>query len=112
MTCKTNRWHPASTWIVLFPDLEPPGQDPVRDEIIEVAMAPFTYGLAGEICEIGEAFNRLRQPSRATPAEVTAQGRSVAKAELAAIAVGHEAANEQVAIVSLSIGPKLRARAE
>src|ERR1700761_4008295 len=60
------------TRIGLFVDVETTGLDPVRDEIIELAMAPFTYGSDGEIYGVGEPFQQLRQPSKPIPAEITA----------------------------------------
>jgi DNA polymerase-3 subunit epsilon len=56
----------------LFVDTETTGLDPARDEIIELAMVPFTYGVDGEIYGVGEAFQQLRQPTRPIPPEVTA----------------------------------------
>jgi len=56
----------------LFVDTETTGLDPARDEIIELAMAPFTYGLDGEIYGVGEPFQALRQPMRPIPPEITA----------------------------------------
>ena len=56
----------------LFVDTETTGLDAARDEIIELAMVPFTYGLDGEIYGVGEAFQQLRQPSKPIPPEVTA----------------------------------------
>jgi DNA polymerase-3 subunit epsilon len=56
----------------LVVDTETTGLDPARDEIIELAMTPFTYGSDGEIYEVGESFQRLRQPSGPIPPEVTA----------------------------------------
>ncbi len=40
----------------LFVDAETTGLDPARDEIIELAMIPFTYGLDGEVYAVGEPF--------------------------------------------------------
>jgi DNA polymerase-3 subunit epsilon len=48
------------TRLGLFVDVETTGLEPVHDEIIELAMAPFTYGLDGQIFGIGQHFNRLR----------------------------------------------------
>jgi DNA polymerase-3 subunit epsilon len=62
----------VQTRLGLFVDTETTGLDPRRDEIIELAMAPFTYGLDGEIYAVGEAFGELRQPSRPIPPEITA----------------------------------------
>jgi DNA polymerase-3 subunit epsilon len=55
----------------LMVDVETTGLDAARNEIIELAMVPFTYGLDGQIFEVGDAFNALRQPSESIPAEIT-----------------------------------------
>ncbi len=62
----------------LFVDTETTGLDPARDEIIELAMVPFTYGVDGEIYAIGEAFQQLRQPTKPIPPEVTASPSTIA----------------------------------
>jgi DNA polymerase-3 subunit epsilon len=41
----------------LFVDVETTGLDATRDEIIEVAMVPFTYGLDGRVFEIQPPFH-------------------------------------------------------
>lgn len=56
----------------LMVDVETTGLDAARNEIIELAMVPFTYAFHGEVLEIGEGFNALRQPSESIPAEITA----------------------------------------
>jgi DNA polymerase-3 subunit epsilon len=56
----------------LFVDVETTGLDWRSDEIIELAMIPFRYGLDGRIYEIGEAFQGLRQPAGPISAEITA----------------------------------------
>ncbi|MER8904310.1 3'-5' exonuclease [Mesorhizobium sp. M0772] len=56
----------------LFLDVETTGLDPVNDEIIELAMVPFTYGLDGRIFQIREAFQKFRQPSTPIPPAITA----------------------------------------
>jgi len=65
--------HPdgSETRLGLFLDLETTGLDPTKDEIIEIAMVPFTYALDGRIFEIKEPFQRLRQPSNPIPPEIT-----------------------------------------
>jgi DNA polymerase-3 subunit epsilon len=60
------------TRLGLFVDVETTGLDWRRDEIIELAMIPFRYGLDGRIYEIGEAFQGLRQPAQPISAEITA----------------------------------------
>lgn len=79
----------------LFVDTETTGLDPARDEIIELAVVPFTYGLDGEIYSLGEPFQQLRQPTKPIPAAITAitgiddamvEGRSIDAAEVAAFA--------------------------
>lgn len=56
----------------LFVDVETTGLDPCHDEIIELAMTRFYYGLDGRIHGIGESFQGFRQPSRPIPPEITA----------------------------------------
>jgi DNA polymerase III subunit epsilon len=56
----------------LLVDVETTGLDPNRDEIVELAMVPFAYAIDGRIFRVGDAFDRLRQPACAIPAEVTA----------------------------------------
>lgn len=48
----------------LFVDTETTGLDPARDEIIELAMVPFTYSLDGQIYAVGEPFQQLRGAMR------------------------------------------------
>nr|WP_249138332.1 3'-5' exonuclease [Caulobacter sp. S6] len=91
----------------LFVDVETTGLDPQSDEIIELAMVPFTYGLDGRIFAVGEVFRALREPSKPIPPEVTAitgitnemvAGQAIDPAEVtrcaapAAIVVAHNAA--------------------
>lgn len=56
----------------LYVDVETTGLDPEKDEIIELAMVPFTYGSDGRITEVGEAFEGLRQPAEPIPTHITA----------------------------------------
>lgn len=55
----------------LFVDVETTGLDPEKDEIIELAMVPFTYAIDGRIFTVEEAFERFNQPSKPIPEEVT-----------------------------------------
>ena len=56
----------------LFVDVETTGLDPDRHEIIELAMAPFTYSKDGRIYTIGEPFQQLHEPKDPISAEITA----------------------------------------
>lgn len=55
----------------LFVDVETTGLSPEKDEIIELAMVPFTYGMDGKIFEVEEPFQGLQEPSQPISAEIT-----------------------------------------
>ena len=95
------------TRLGLFVDVETTGLDPTKDEIIELAMVPFRYSLDGIIVDVGEPFDRLREPAVPIPptitaltgiADTTVAGQRIDPAEVtqfalsAAIIVAHNAA--------------------
>jgi len=55
----------------LFVDVETTGLDHQSDEIIELAIVPFTYGPDGQIYEVQQSFQRFRQPKKPISAEIT-----------------------------------------
>lgn len=64
---------PAGTEIkqALFVDVETTGLDHQADEIIELAMVPFTYGSDGQIYEVKAPFQRFNQPKKPISPEIT-----------------------------------------
>ncbi|GDX39467.1 DNA polymerase III subunit epsilon [Methylocystaceae bacterium] len=56
----------------LFIDVETTGLSFIDDEIIELAMVPFSYGNEGKIFEIFEPYQSFQEPRKAIPAEITA----------------------------------------
>lgn len=62
----------SETRLGLFVDVETTGLDPANDEIIELAMVPFTYGLDGRIFGVGEAFQQFHEPAKPIPEAITA----------------------------------------
>ncbi|MGL4439514.1 MAG: 3'-5' exonuclease [Bosea sp. (in: a-proteobacteria)] len=60
------------TKLGLFVDVETTGLDLKKDEVIELAMVPFTYGLDGRIFEIRPSYQSFREPSLPIAPAVTA----------------------------------------
>lgn len=58
----------------LYVDCETTGFDWARDEVIELALLPFTYTADGRVAEVlhGEAQTHLRDPGRPIPESITA----------------------------------------
>jgi len=54
----------------VFADVETTGLDSDRDKIIQLALVPFTFSRAGEVCTTEEAFVELEEPGIDIPEEV------------------------------------------
>jgi DNA polymerase-3 subunit epsilon len=55
----------------LFVDVETTGLSSEEDEIIELAMVPFTYGIDGRIFEVNEPFQGFQEPIGPITSEIT-----------------------------------------
>lgn len=62
----------TETRLAVFVDTETTGLDPAVDEVIELAIVPFTYGSDGRIFEVREAWVGLREPTIPITAAITA----------------------------------------
>ena len=62
----------SATRLGLFLDIETTGTDQATDELIELAMVPFTYSLDGAILAVGAPFSALNEPSVPISPEITA----------------------------------------
>jgi len=58
------------TRIGLFVDVETTGLESSTDEVIELAMVPFTFGMDGRIFEIGRPLEQKAEPSQPIPLNV------------------------------------------
>jgi DNA polymerase III subunit epsilon len=107
----------SETRIGLFLDVETTGLDPAKDEVIELAMVPFTYALDGRIFEVHDAFQKFRQPDKPIPPEIAVltgitdemvAGQSIDFAEVsrfasgAALIIAHHAAFDRRFVERLS----------
>ncbi|PHR93689.1 MAG: DNA polymerase III subunit epsilon [Robiginitomaculum sp.] len=53
-------------------DLETTGLNYAVDEVIEIALVPFTYGIGGVIFEVGQPYHSLQETRQAITPEITA----------------------------------------
>ncbi|MBB4590422.1 DNA polymerase-3 subunit epsilon [Rhizobium leguminosarum] len=105
------------TRLGLFVDVETTGLDPQKDEIIELAMVPFTYGLDGRIFEIRPSYQCFQEPSVPIAPTITAitgitdamvAGQRIDQAEVSSIAsdaalvIAHNAAFDRRFVERLS----------
>jgi DNA polymerase-3 subunit epsilon len=91
----------------VFVDVETTGLDPVRDEIMDLAMVHFWYSIDGLVLGLGDRFEALRDPGRPIPPALTSltgitddmvSGRAIQSADVAdfvataALVVAHNSA--------------------
>ena len=91
-------------WRGLVLDVETTGLA-ADDEIIELAMVPFTYGRDGTIFNVGEGFERLREPAKAIPPEIS-QLTGIDASMVAGCEIGPEEVANFVSAVDLVIAHK------
>lgn len=63
--------HGSSLRHGLFVDVETTGLDPDHDEVIEIALVPFVYGVDGVIYETLPSYQSFAEPSAPLSAEIT-----------------------------------------
>jgi DNA polymerase-3 subunit epsilon len=68
---RLNMADPAAARRGIFLDTETTGLDSTVDEVIELAMIPFSFTVSGDILDCGEPWHSYRQPSRPISAEIT-----------------------------------------
>lgn len=59
------------TFVGLVVDVETTGTDFAADEVIELGILKFEYGLSGRIYRVLDTLNQLHQPSKPIPSEIT-----------------------------------------
>ncbi len=62
----------SSTRLGVFIDVEATGLNHATDELIEIALLPFTYSLDGRIFSVEPPISQLNEPSIILPLEITA----------------------------------------